>query len=165
MQLPGPGAECRRPICRDRRCSKEIYVPPLKPDEDERTRNIVLIASNYGRYGYRRVTAMLTLDAFNRAVREIKAVRGQELTLFDMKGAEVRYQTLGSSQCVLGLYANTESKDVNSEDQAKAYSPLCLFSIVVSLLQTSRNPMTLFAIVRSFWSTDKIGRFSWRYSA
>jgi len=108
---------------------------------------------------------MLTLDAFNRAVREIKAVRGQELTLFDMKGAEVRYQTLGSSQCVLGLYANTESKDVNSEDQAKAYSPLCLFSIVVSLLQTSRNPMTLFAIVRSFWSTDKIGRFSWRYSA
>jgi hypothetical protein len=67
---------------------------------------------------------MLTLDAFNRAVREIKAVRGQELTLFDMKGAEVRYQTPGSSKCVLGLYANTESKDGNSEDQAKAYSPL-----------------------------------------
>ena len=35
------------------------YVPTLKPDEDELTRNIVLIASNYGRYGYRRVTAML----------------------------------------------------------------------------------------------------------
>ena len=29
------------------------------PDEDELTRNIVLIAANYGRYGYRRVTAML----------------------------------------------------------------------------------------------------------
>ena len=35
------------------------YVPTLKPDEDELTRNIVLIAANYGRYGYRRVTAML----------------------------------------------------------------------------------------------------------
>ena len=35
------------------------YVPTLKPDEDELTRNIVLIASSYGRYGYRRVTAML----------------------------------------------------------------------------------------------------------
>ena len=67
---------------------------------------------------------MLTLDAFNRAVRKIKAVRGQEPTLFDMKVAEVRYQTFGSSQCVLGLYANTESKDGTSEDRAKAYSPL-----------------------------------------
>jgi putative transposase len=35
------------------------YVPTLKPDEDELTRNIVLLASNYGRYGYRRVAAML----------------------------------------------------------------------------------------------------------
>jgi putative transposase len=35
------------------------YVPTPKPDEDELTRNIVLIASNYGRYGYRRVAAML----------------------------------------------------------------------------------------------------------
>lgn len=30
------------------------YVPTLKPDENELTRNIVLIASNYGRYGYLR---------------------------------------------------------------------------------------------------------------
>ena len=32
------------------------YVPILKPDEGELTRNIVLIASNYGRYNWRRVT-------------------------------------------------------------------------------------------------------------
>jgi len=31
----------------------------LKPDEDELTRNIVYLASAYGRYGYRRVTALL----------------------------------------------------------------------------------------------------------
>ena len=35
------------------------YVPTLKPDEDELTRNIVYVASEYGRYGYRRVTALL----------------------------------------------------------------------------------------------------------
>lgn len=35
------------------------YVPTLKPDEDALTRNIVYLASTYGRYGYRRVTAIL----------------------------------------------------------------------------------------------------------
>jgi hypothetical protein len=35
------------------------YVPTLKPDEDELTRNIVYLASEYGRYDYRRVTALL----------------------------------------------------------------------------------------------------------
>ena len=35
------------------------YVPTLKPDEDELTRDIVFLASEYGRYGYRRVTALL----------------------------------------------------------------------------------------------------------
>ena len=35
------------------------YVPTAKPDEDELTRNIVYVASEYGRYGYRRVTALL----------------------------------------------------------------------------------------------------------
>ncbi len=37
------------------------YVPTLKPDKDkdELTRNIVFLASEYGRYGYRRVTALL----------------------------------------------------------------------------------------------------------
>ena len=35
------------------------YVPTLKPDEDALTRNIVYLASEYGRYGYRRVTALL----------------------------------------------------------------------------------------------------------
>lgn len=35
------------------------YVPTAKPDEDELTRNIVCLASEYGRYGYRRVTALL----------------------------------------------------------------------------------------------------------
>ena len=45
----------------DRRAPRgtQRYVPTLKPDEDELTRNIVFLASEYGRYGYRRVTALL----------------------------------------------------------------------------------------------------------
>ena len=38
------------------------YVPTAKPDEDELTRNIVYVASEYGRYGYRRVTALLNYN-------------------------------------------------------------------------------------------------------
>ena len=35
------------------------YVPTARRDEDELTRNIVYLASEYGRYGFRRVTALL----------------------------------------------------------------------------------------------------------
>jgi putative transposase len=35
------------------------YVPALNPDEAELTRNIIYLASEYGLYGYRRVTALL----------------------------------------------------------------------------------------------------------
>jgi putative transposase len=35
------------------------YVPIAKPDEDELTQNIVYLGSEYGRCGYRRVTALL----------------------------------------------------------------------------------------------------------
>ena len=35
------------------------YVPTVLADEDELTRAIIALASEYGRYGYRRVTALL----------------------------------------------------------------------------------------------------------
>ena len=35
------------------------YIPARKPDEDELTHHIIDLASEYGRYGYRRVTALL----------------------------------------------------------------------------------------------------------
>jgi transposase InsO family protein len=35
------------------------YVPTLQADEDALTRSIVALASEYGRYGYRRITALL----------------------------------------------------------------------------------------------------------
>ena len=50
------------------------YVPTLKPDEDELTQRIVDLASEYGRYGYRRVTALL-----NEAGTEVGKDRVQRI--------------------------------------------------------------------------------------
>jgi len=35
------------------------YLPIKRPDEDILTERIIALASQYGRYGYRRITAML----------------------------------------------------------------------------------------------------------
>ncbi len=40
------------------------YVSTLPADEDALTRAIVTLASKYGRYGYRRVTALLRADGW-----------------------------------------------------------------------------------------------------
>src|ERR1051325_4043574 len=37
------------------------YVPTVRADEDALTRAIVTLASEYGRYGYRRITALLRI--------------------------------------------------------------------------------------------------------
>jgi hypothetical protein len=41
-------------------------MPTLPADEDDLTRAIVSLASEYGRYGYRRVTALLQADGRRR---------------------------------------------------------------------------------------------------
>jgi transposase InsO family protein len=35
------------------------YLPLYRTDEDALTRDIIALASEYGRYGYRRITALL----------------------------------------------------------------------------------------------------------
>jgi putative transposase len=35
------------------------YLPIQRVDEDALTRDIIMLASEYGRYGYRRITALL----------------------------------------------------------------------------------------------------------
>ena len=37
----------------------QCYVPTQRQDEDRLRRSIVALASKYGRYGYRRITALL----------------------------------------------------------------------------------------------------------
>jgi len=45
-------------ICR----SSARYIPIKRTDEDEITAKIIELSSNYGRYGYRRITALLRTD-------------------------------------------------------------------------------------------------------
>lgn len=40
------------------------YIPALKPDEDMLTQAIIALACEYGRYGYRRITALLNEAGF-----------------------------------------------------------------------------------------------------
>ena len=40
------------------------YMPTVPADADGLTRAIVVLASEYGRYGYRRVTALLQTDGW-----------------------------------------------------------------------------------------------------
>ena len=65
-----------------------------------------------------------TLDAFYRAVREIKAVRGQVPTAFDMKVAEVMYQTL-----IKALEDTTDSRAVYRVMSAPTGSGKTTFAI------------------------------------
>lgn len=44
--------------------SSQRYQPVRLPDEDEITKQIVQLARDYGRYGYRRITAMLRLKGY-----------------------------------------------------------------------------------------------------
>ncbi len=44
--------------------SVQRYIPTQKADEDELTQAIVSLASEYGRYGYRRITALLNHQGF-----------------------------------------------------------------------------------------------------
>ena len=54
------------------------YVPTCKPDEDELTRNIVLLASEYGRYGYRRIAAMLNDNGIDVGTDRVQRIWRRE---------------------------------------------------------------------------------------
>jgi len=41
------------------------YVPTIRADEDALTRAIVTLACEYGRYGYRRITALLQMAGWS----------------------------------------------------------------------------------------------------
>jgi transposase InsO family protein len=44
--------------------STQRYQPRVADDEEELTRRIVALAAKYGRYGYRRITALLKADGW-----------------------------------------------------------------------------------------------------
>lgn len=63
----GNTAFSEREVCRTLSLSRSTrrYGPVKRDDEDEPTAAIIELASNYGRYGYRRVAAMLQTPGFS----------------------------------------------------------------------------------------------------
>jgi transposase InsO family protein len=48
--------------------------PQLRPDEDELTQTIIALASTYGRYGYRRITALLQAAGWEVATGRVQRI-------------------------------------------------------------------------------------------
>ncbi len=56
-EVPRVGTSCL-PDCKPLRRTQR-YIPTVRADEDELTKVVVTLASEYGRYSYRRITALL----------------------------------------------------------------------------------------------------------
>jgi putative transposase len=54
------------------------YVPTVRADEDALTRAIVALASEYGRYGYRRITAMLRVQGWRVNAKRVQRIWRRE---------------------------------------------------------------------------------------
>ncbi len=54
------------------------YTPRMADDEAVLTANIVSLASEYGRYGYRRITALLTADGWRVNHRRVERIWRRE---------------------------------------------------------------------------------------
>ena len=58
--------------------STQRKVPVLKPDEDTLTAEIIRLASEYGRYGYRRITALLRSDGWHVNAKRVQRIWRRE---------------------------------------------------------------------------------------
>ena len=54
------------------------YTPRMADDEAVLTANIVSLASEYGRYGYRRITALLTADGWRVNHKRVERIWRQQ---------------------------------------------------------------------------------------
>ena len=54
------------------------YTPKVADDEEALTENIVSLATEYGRYGYRRITALLKTDSWRVNHKRVERIWRQE---------------------------------------------------------------------------------------
>ena len=58
--------------------STQRKTPVIKPDEDALTADIIRLASQYGRYGYRRITALLHAEGWHVNVKRVQRIWRRE---------------------------------------------------------------------------------------
>ena len=58
--------------------STQRKAPKVKPDEDALTADIIRLASEYGRYGYRRITALLRSEGWQVNAKRVQRIWRRE---------------------------------------------------------------------------------------
>jgi putative transposase len=58
--------------------STQRKAPTAKPDEDALTADIIRLASQYGRYGYRRITALLRAQGWHVNAKRVQRIWRRE---------------------------------------------------------------------------------------
>jgi hypothetical protein len=84
------------------------YVPLYRTEEDALTRNIIALASDYGRYGYRRITALLQARGWPVAKDRVQRIWAEGR-------AESASETAGASAVVVERWIVRAAKTGTSE--------------------------------------------------
>ena len=76
------------------------YSPILRSDEDALTRDIVSLAGQYGRYGYRRITALLQHDGWQVGKDRVQRIWRREGLKAPAKQKPRRRLWLNDGSCI-----------------------------------------------------------------
>lgn len=80
--------------------STQRYAGTLRADEDALTRSIILLASEYGRYGYRRITAMLKTAGWKVSADRVQRIWRREGLKVPKKQPKRRRLWLNDGSCI-----------------------------------------------------------------
>ena len=92
----------QRRVCRALSlCRSSVrYIPIKRADEDEITSKIIELASNYGRYGYRRITAMMRLDSILINHKRVERIWREQGLKVPVKQHKKRRLWLNDGSCI-----------------------------------------------------------------
>ena len=117
------------------------YQPTQRDDEDTLTQAIVTLASQYGRYGYRRITALLQHAGWRVGKDRIERIWRREGLKVPKKQKPRGRLWLNDGSCV-----RLRPRHANHLDHARALHALlrrsCLRKHHIHLLRRPRVPMT-----------------------
>ena len=77
------------------------YQPTQRQDEDQLTQAIVALASEYGRFGYRRITALLQKTGWNVGRDRVQRIWGREALKVPAKQKPGGRLWLNDGSCVV----------------------------------------------------------------
>jgi putative transposase len=80
--------------------STQRKLPQGRPDEDALTRSIIALASEYGRYGYRRIWALLKRQGWNIGVGRVERIWRREGLKVPQKQAKRGRLWLNDGSCI-----------------------------------------------------------------